>query len=83
MKCVKMTVVKTVVNSIKEQMMITAVGGSPQLAPYTSVVSSTVVSGVRGAMNQQELQGQAAIKLIDSAAVSVSGSTGQNIDVYA
>ena len=57
-------------------MMISSTGASPQLAIYASLGSLPGVSGVRGALNQQELQGHAAIKLIESAAVPASGTTG-------
>ena len=63
--------------------MIRPAGAASQLALYASSVSSSAGSGVRGALTQQELQGQAAVKLIESAAIPINGTTGQNIDVYA
>lgn len=63
--------------------MISPAGVAPQLALYASSGSSSTGSGVRGALTQQELQGQAAVKLIESAAIPANGTIGQNIDIYA
>jgi hypothetical protein len=41
------------------------------------------VSAAKRNLDQQELQGQAALKLLEAAAVPVDPSVGQNIDIYA
>ena len=41
------------------------------------------VSAVRGNLDQQELQGQAALKLMAAAAIPVDPNLGQNINTYA
>ncbi len=41
------------------------------------------MSGVRGSLNQQEQTGQAALSLIEAAAVPIDPNIGQNIDIYA
>ena len=41
------------------------------------------VSAVKRSLNQQELQGEAALKLMEAAAVSIDPNLGQNIDIYA
>lgn len=47
-------------------------------------VSAVVeVSALKRELNQQELQGEAALKLMEAAMVSFDPNVGQNINVYA
>lgn len=41
------------------------------------------VAAARQQLNQQELQGQAALKLMETAAIPIDPNIGQNIDIYA
>lgn len=41
------------------------------------------VSAAKRNLDQQELQGQAALKLLKAAAVPIDPNVGQNIDIYA
>ncbi len=54
-------------------------------APSYNLASgyTSALSGVRGSLNQQEQNGQAALSLIDAAAVAVDPTAGQIIDIYA
>jgi len=49
-----------------------------------SNISAVVeVSAARRSLDQQELQGQAALKLMEAASVPIDPNLGQNIDIYA
>jgi len=40
------------------------------------------VSAAKRGLNQQKLEGQAALKLMEAAAVPIDPNLGQNIDIY-
>ncbi|MEE4254257.1 MAG: hypothetical protein V2I50_09505 [Desulfuromusa sp.] len=58
-------------------------GISVQHGLYPPLAVSPAMSGVRGSLNQQKQDGQAALKLIESAVLPIDPDIGQNIDVYA
>ncbi|SHI55442.1 Putative motility protein [Malonomonas rubra DSM 5091] len=41
------------------------------------------VAAAKRGLDQQELRGQAALKLLESAAIPIDPNMGQNIDIYA
>ena len=47
-----------------------------------NIAAEMGVAAVQRNLNQQELEGQAALKLMAAAAVPVDPNIGQNIDIY-
>ena len=54
---------------------------SQQVARNVSAVVEA--SAAKRSLNQQELQGQAALKLMEAAAVPIDPNVGQNLNIYA
>lgn len=54
---------------------------SQQMAATRLAEKVSVVAAKRG-LNQQKLEGEAALKLMDAAAVPIDPSLGRHIDIY-
>lgn len=70
----------------KRHLTMINVGGSisaTQSPFYGSTRMTAAASGLRGSLNQQKTIGQAAIKLIESAALHETVAGSQKIDLYA
>jgi hypothetical protein len=63
-------------------MSMGSTGSVTQQAAYKPIATKAEMAGVRGSLNQQKLNGQAALALIASAAVPIQSDNGQTIDVY-
>ena len=58
---------------------IVNIANQQRLMNVTAVME---VAAARRNLDQQELQGQAALKLMETAAVPIDPNLGQNIDIY-
>ena len=64
--------------------MTSSIAGASAAQSYSLATGyASSMSGVRGSLNQQEQTGQAALSLIEAAAVPIDPNIGQNIDIYA
>lgn len=62
-------------------MAVNSTGAAAQISHGKPISLSMGISGVRGSLNQQRQDGEAALALIESAAVPIKPWIGQNINI--